>query len=71
MQSRKLSLPVIAAALATILFAPQAQAGDPAAGPRNPLRGAFWDVYFLSDIHRSGPQARRRAFRGRDVPEDW
>lgn len=34
MQSRKLSLTVIAAALATILFAPQAQAGDPAAGQK-------------------------------------
>jgi cytochrome c len=32
MQIRKLSLPVIATALATIIFAPQTQAGDAAAG---------------------------------------
>lgn len=34
MQIRKPSLPVIAAALATIIFAPQAQAGDAAAGQK-------------------------------------
>lgn len=34
MQIRKLSLPVIAAALATVIFAPQTQAGDAAAGQK-------------------------------------
>lgn len=34
MQIRKLGLPVIAAALATVIFAPQAQAGDAAAGQK-------------------------------------
>lgn len=34
MLMRKLSLPVVAAALATVIFAPQVQAGDAAAGQK-------------------------------------
>lgn len=34
MLMRKLSLPVVAAALATVMFAPQVQAGDAAAGQK-------------------------------------